>query len=213
VLVDAGGLTRGAMTLGPDGSALLVLADAQHRVRVSASVSAEGSPELAFYDARDKRRLTAGLAANSPFLALANAEGTAESASLAVTAAGTPVMKLADASGRPRLVAGVLGTDVSLALTAAESRLSAVLAVDGDSPRLALADSTGTERLWAAVRKDSPVIQFFGRDRVARSGLATINDDKGVALMSESTGPGFPGVVLYGKEQKLLWSAPGSASQ
>lgn len=209
VLVDETGQTRGALTAAPGGPTLLVLADERHRVRLSASVAANGSPELALYGDGAQRRLIAGVdAANAPFLSLRNREDASATASLSLTAAGAPLLMLADATGKPRLVAAVSDDEVSLTLKAADNGTAALLAARGDTSRLALADSTGTDRLWAAIRRESPVLQFFDRNRVARSGLATINDEAGLALMSEATGASFPGVVLYGKDRKVLWSAP-----
>lgn len=209
VLVDSNGQSRGAWLSAPDGSSLLNLTDASQRVRVGVGVTAAGSSELVFYDDRNRRRFAAGIdSADTTFLTLSHAEGTSASASITVAGAGTPMIRLTDAAGAPRLVAGVIDDEVSLALMGRETRLGAILAVDAETSRLALADGAGVERMWAAIRKDSPVLQFFDRNRAARSGLATINDDSGLAVISESPGAAAPGLVLYGKNMKLLWAAP-----
>lgn len=209
VLVDEAGGTRGALMVNPDGSSALVLSDERQRTRLTVSVAREGATELALTDGRDKRRFITGIdASNTPFLSLRNAESTSASASLAVVGAGNPVLRLADAAGRPRLVTSVVGEDVSFALLGTKNRHGAVLAVEAQTSRLSLADSTGTDRLWAAIRNDSPVVQFLDTKGVPRSGLTTINNDEGVALISQSPGAAKPGVVLYGKDLKVLWSAP-----
>jgi hypothetical protein len=38
-------------------------------------------------------------------------------------------------------------------------------------------------------------------------GLTTFNDEAGIAVMSEGGG-GRPGLVLYDKDKKIIWSAP-----
>lgn len=209
VLVDEAGAARGALTVNPDGSSALVLSDGRQQARLTASVTREGATEFALTDGRDKRRFITGVdATNTPFLSMRNAASTSASASLAVVGPGNPVLRFADAAGRPRLVTSVAGDDVSFSLFGTKNRHGAVLAVEGQTARLSLADSTGTDRFWAAIRNESPVIQFMDPKGVPRSGLTTINDDEGVALISQSPGASKPGVVLYGKDLKVLWSAP-----
>ena len=81
------------------------------------------------------------------------------------------------------------------------------LANGGIAPRLALADGEGKDRLWVALRLGSPALQFLDPQGVARSGLTTFSDDAGVAVVS-STGSASPGLVLYGKDRSIVWSAP-----
>jgi hypothetical protein len=209
VLVDDAGGTRGVLSVTADGSSALVLSDGRQRTRLVATVSREGTTDLTLSDSRDKPRLIAGVDASStPFLSLRNAESTSASASLAVVGPGNPVLRFADPAGRPRFVTSVIGDDVSLSLAGTKNRHAVVLAVESQTARLSLADSTGTDRLWAAIRSDSPVLQFLNVKGVPRSGLSTINDDEGVALISQSPGAAKPGAVLYGKDLKVLWSAP-----
>ena len=209
VLVDDAGATRGTLSMTAEGAAALVLSDGTQRTRLAASVSREGATDLTLSDSRDKPRLIAGIDGSStPFLSLRNAESTSASASLAVVGPGNPVLRLADPAGRSRLVTSLVGDAVSLSLTGTKNRHAVVLAVEDQTARLSLADSTGTDRLWAAIRSDSPVLQFLNVKGIPRSGLTTINDDEGVALISQSEGAAKPGVVLYGKDLKVLWSAP-----
>ncbi len=209
VLVDASGGTRGGLHLTPDGSSLLTLADSKQRVRLFASVAVGGATELVLSDAQDKRRLIAGVdAKNIPYISLRNAASTSASASLAVTGSGNPVFRLADAAGRPRLVTGFAGDESTLSLHGGGSRHGVVLATDNQTSRLSLADSTGTDRLWVAIRNESPVLQFLNKAGSPRSGFTTVNDDTGVAVISQSPGAAQPGLVLYGKDMKVLWAGP-----
>jgi hypothetical protein len=87
----------------------------------------------------------------------------------------------------------------------AQSRVT--LASDATAPRLALADAAGHDRLWVALRLGSPAVQFLDPGGRARSGLTTFNDDSGVAVISGTTGSS-PGLVLYGQDRTVKWSAP-----
>ena len=126
---------------------------------------------------------------------------------LGVEADGTPALRLLDAAGVERLAALVSGTGPSISLLEGDRKTAAKLVVEGGVPRLALSDRTGTDRLWVAVRVGSPVVQFIAPDGVARCGLATMNDDTGVAVVS-GAGGSVPGLVLYNKDRKIVWSAP-----
>ena len=171
--------------------------------------NADGGVDLTVFDKRGKSRLVTGVdGSNTPFFALRNAESTSASISLAAIGPGNPVFRLADSSGRARLSSSVVGDDVVLTLTGTKNRHAAVLAVEGQTARLSLSDSTGTDRLWAAIRNESPVIQFLDTKGVPRSGFTTVNDDTGVAVVTQSPGAAQPGLVLYGKDMKLLWAGP-----
>jgi len=126
---------------------------------------------------------------------------------LGVEADGTPALRLSDAAGIERLTALVSGTGPSISLLEGDRKTAARLVVESGVPRLALSDRTGSDRLWVAVRLGSPVIQFIASDGAARCGLATMNDDTGVAVVSGAKGP-MPGLVLYDKDRKVVWSAP-----
>ncbi len=126
---------------------------------------------------------------------------------LGVEADGTPALRFTDAAGVERLAALVSGNGPSITLLEGDRKTAAKLLVEGGVPRLALSDRTGTDRLWAAVRVGSPVIQFIAPDGVARCGLATMNDDTGIAVVSGASNP-VPGLVLYNKDRKIVWSAP-----
>lgn len=187
----------------------LVLVDDAGTSRGALAVSADGAIDLTLFDKRGKSRLVLGVdGSNVPFLALRNAESTSASVSIAAIGTGNPVLRMADAHGRPRLTASVAGDDVTLALAGTKNRYGVVLAVEGQTSRVSLADSTGTDRFWAAIRSESPVIQFLNTKGVPRSGFTTVNEDEGVAVVSQSPGASKPGLVLYGKDMKLLWAGP-----
>jgi hypothetical protein len=81
------------------------------------------------------------------------------------------------------------------------------LTTEGAVPRLSLKDTEGRDRLWVALRLGSPAVQFLNGAGLARSGLTTFNDDGGVAVISDADGKS-PGLVVYGKERTIVWSAP-----
>ena len=137
-----------------------------------------------------------------------------------VDAAGATLGALeAGPDGMPRLVLSAAGTHratLRLAPGGAPSlelgsgtgnKGGATLTTEGGVPRLALADAEGRDRLWVALRLGSPAVQFLNGAGLARSGLTTFNDDAGVAVMSDAGGAS-PGLVLYGKERTIVWSAP-----
>ncbi len=185
VLADGAGTTRGTWSLEPDGTALFQLADGQRRARASLSVGPEGATALRLYDDAGNRRAVLGSDASGSSVAL----------------------ELLDPRGPQRLALGLGAGGASVVLLAPDGKRAARLAVGDESPRLALSDKQGIDRLWVALRADSPAIQFFDGGRVARSGLTTFNDERGVAVVSESDATSH-GLILYGKNRDVVWSAP-----
>ena len=131
----------------------------------------------------------------------------AERGALGVEADGTVALRLRDASGAERLAALVDANGPSVGLFEPDRKMAARLLVEGGVPRLTLSDRTGSDRLWIALRLGSPAIQFLSPDGVARCGLVTMNDDTGLAVVSGADGK-TPGLALYDKERKIVWSAP-----
>ena len=208
LLVDDEGGTRGALALGPDGSVLFILADGSRKPRTVLSVGPDGAPSLAVYDAEGRRRAALGVDRDGvPALTLTDRDGARPAVAMSVAQEGSARLVFSDAGQRHRLVVGMSDGDPTLILTGEEGKRGVALAVDAESPRLALADRNGTERLWVAIRRDSPVLQFFDDTRVARTGLTTMNADTGIAVLSEASGS-TPGLVLYDKDRKVAWSAP-----
>jgi hypothetical protein len=158
-------------------------------------VNAEGAP-LAALEATPE---------GAPRLSLQARDGVAR-LSLALAANGTPSVVLSDAAG---------GRRVALEAAPEESRVSVMgmgktavtLANGGVAPRVAVADASGQDRVWLAVRLGSPVLQFLDARGVARTGLSTFNDETGLAAVSE-TDRSRPGLVLLGKDRTVVWSAP-----
>jgi hypothetical protein len=139
---------------------------------------------------------------------LVDASG-ATRATLGVASDGSTRLELSDAAQRPRIAATVSGEVASLSVVApGDNRLGTALTVDRVTSRLSLSDGTGTDRLWVAIRRQSPVVQFLDQKGAPRTGLVTINDDTGLAVVSQSTGASVPGLVLYGKDMDVVWSAP-----
>lgn len=126
---------------------------------------------------------------------------------LGVEADGTAALRLSDAAGVERLSAVVSASGPSISVLEKDGKIAAKLLVESGVPRLALSDRTGSDRLWVALRLGSPALQFIAPDGVARSGLVTMNDDTGLAIVSGASGS-VPGLVLYDKERKIVWSAP-----
>lgn len=133
--------------------------------------------------------------------------GGAVRGSLGVEPDGSAAVRLTDQHGMERFAASVSDAGASLNLSERDRKIAAKLVVEGGVPRLALSDRTGNDRMWVALRLGSPAIQFIGPDGVPRSGIATMNDDSGVAVISGIVS-GTPGLVLYDKERKIVWSAP-----
>lgn len=158
-------------------------------------VNAEGAPLAALEPTADGGTRLALLA-----------RGGGARLSLALAADGAPSLVLADAAGqdRVRLEAGGEEARVSVA---GKGRSAVTLANGGVAPRLALSDGAGNDRLWVALRLGSPAIQFLDPQGRARSGLTTFDDDGGVAVVSSTSRP-TPGLVLYGKDREVVWSAP-----
>lgn len=158
-------------------------------------VADDGTPLAALEPAGD----------GAPRLALMGRDGTAR-LSVALTATGSPSVVLSDAAGRPRVILDAAGGEARVSVTG-DGRSAVTLANGGVAPRLALADGAGNERLWLALRLGSPALQFLDPRGLARSGLTTFNDDAGVAVIS-GTDRSSPGLVLYGKDRTVVWSAP-----
>lgn len=128
---------------------------------------------------------------------------------LAVASDGSTRLELSDAAQRPRIAATVSGEEASFAVVApGDNRLGAALTVDRFTSRLSLSDGNGIDRLWVAIRRQSPVVQFLDKKGAPRTGLVTVNDDTGLAVVSQSTSASVPGLVLYGKDMNVVWSAP-----
>ena len=139
---------------------------------------------------------------------LVDAAGTKTLGALEAGADGMPRLVLS-ASGAPRatLRVGAGGVPALELRDAGGGRGGVTLTTDGGVPRLALADAEGRDRMWVALRLGSPAVQFLTPAGMARSGLTTFNDDGGLAVISNADGKS-PGLVLYGKDRNIVWSAP-----
>lgn len=125
---------------------------------------------------------------------------------IALAPDGSPSLSLNDGGGAPRVLLNSSGEESTLSL-AGPARTRTLVAADATAPRLALSDAAGNDRLWVALRLGSPAVQFLDAQGRARSGFTTFNDDSGVAVISAADGA-TPGLVLYGKERTIKWSAP-----
>jgi hypothetical protein len=132
--------------------------------------------------------------------------GAAARAVLGLAADGAPALSLHGADGERRALVEVAGeTGTVTALGPARTRVA--LVADDTAPRVAVSDASGTDRAWLAVRRGSPALQFLAASGVPRTGLATFNDEGGLAVISEADGK-TPGLVLYDKGRSVVWSAP-----
>jgi hypothetical protein len=191
----AAGLVMVAGAALASGQGRRPAAPAELQARRFVLVSAAGTPMAALE----------ATAEGTPRLALLAHDGVAR-LSLALAGTGSPSIVLTDAVGGPR---------VALEAKVEESRISVLglgktavtLANGGVAPRVALSDSAGNDRVWLAVRLDSPVLQFLDAHGFARTGLTSFNDDTGLAVVSE-TDRSRPGLVLLGKDRTVVWSAP-----
>jgi hypothetical protein len=122
-------------------------------------------------------------------------------------AGGAPKLELRDASGKAGVVVEAGPAPRVWLAAGGQSRGGAALTTEGAVPRLSLQDAEGRDRLWVALRLGSPAVQFLNPAGLARSGLTTFNEDGGVAVISDAGGAS-PGLVLYGKERNIVWSAP-----
>ena len=119
---------------------------------------------------------------------------------------GQPRLELTAAAGKPAVVLEG-GVAPRIWVAGVENKGGVALTTESGVPRLALKDSDGRDRLWVALRLNSPAIQFLNPGGLARSGITTFNEDGGVAVISEAGGSS-PGLVLYGKDRNVVWSAP-----
>ena len=118
-----------------------------------------------------------------------------------------PRLELRGAADKPGVVVEAGESPRIWVAVTGQSRGGAALTTEGGVPRLSLSDAEGRDRLWVALRLGSPAVQFLNPAGLARAGLTTFNDDGGVAVISDAGGPS-PGLVLYGKERNIVWSAP-----
>jgi hypothetical protein len=158
-------------------------------------------------------RWTRRAAAGALALALAAFAGPIQSAPRAPASPAAPAevratrFVLVDASGA---TLGVFeaGADRQPRLELRGSGKGGVTLTTEDAvPRLSLKDADGRDRLWVALRLGSPAVQFLNPAGLARTGLTTFNDDGGLAVISDAGGAS-PGLVLYGKDRTVVWSAP-----
>jgi hypothetical protein len=123
-----------------------------------------------------------------------------------LAADGTPLLTLNAAGGERRVVLEA-AADESRVSVLGMAKTAVTLANGGAAPRVAVADSAGQDRVWLAVRLGSPVLQFLDPKGMARTGLTTFNDDRGLTVISASDSS-TPGLVLLGKDRNVVWSAP-----
>jgi hypothetical protein len=138
-------------------------------------------------------------------IALVAADGRTLAA-LEPTANGGARLALFGGGDAPRISLDV-ASDSSRVSVSGAGKSAAALVDDGLGPRLAVSDSAGNDRAWLAVRLDSPVLQFLDPHGMARTGITTINDDSGLAVVSGTDGS-RPGIVLLGDKRSVIWSAP-----
>jgi hypothetical protein len=161
-------------------SFVLVDANGETRARLYMSASGKG-PELDLLDAKGNPRVVLG----------ANSEG--------------PWLALYDANGKPRAWLIVTSDGPRLDLTSADGKSSAGLVASSDGPGLDLNGADGKSSAWLLALSDGPIL-----DLNDASGFET---DIGVTgLVTPATGEthktSAASIVLFGKDRKVLWSAP-----
>jgi hypothetical protein len=161
-------------------SFVLVDAKGETRARLYMSASAKG-PELTLLDANGNARAEMDAFSDSPELALSDAKGKVR-ARLVAWPDG-PGLALSDAKGkvRARLVAWPDGP--GLILNDANENSRVVLGADSDGPGLWLGDANGFET------------------DIGVTGLVT-------PATGETHTTSAASIVLFGKDGKVLWSAP-----
>jgi hypothetical protein len=183
-------------------SFVLVDANGETRARLYMSASANG-PELTLLDAKGNERLTLYGPPIGPTLALSDANGEVR-AGLAVTS-DRPWLTLYDAKGNPRVVLDANSEGAGLALSDANGEVRAGLAVTSDGPGLVLSDANEKPQAGLAVTSDGAGLQLNDP-----SGFET---DIGVTDLitpatDETHKTSAASIVLFGKDKKVLWSAP-----
>jgi glucose/arabinose dehydrogenase len=101
ILKDRQGRTRGSMSTGEDGSAMLMLADASEVYRVTVAVGSKGSPVVLLRDAEGRPRAALTTEPDgSPVLRFTDASGKARIVVVSTAKEG-PVLMTTDAEGKP----------------------------------------------------------------------------------------------------------------
>lgn len=207
-----------------------VLQDASGTARARLSMEMTDRPTLSFY--KDKTTLVASLAAgDEPFLSLQRV-GTPEQVQLGAKKewvglaiyekeirAGVSVQKgiaaldVFDEKGKPQasltssgVVAGIpLDPGLNIHDTNSPASLSIEISPSGAGPSFSMYDSTGQKRIGFAVPNGAPSLRLTDKE-----GFSTTLGSADLLVPStgrkESTSAAS--IVLFGKDQKVLWSAP-----
>lgn len=96
-----------ALRVRPDGSAGLLLHDAEGKPRMNLSLATDGSPYLSFFDERERPSIALEGSATTRRLVLADQSGAVRLA-LSTLSSGRPVVLLLDAKGNQRAQISVL---------------------------------------------------------------------------------------------------------
>jgi hypothetical protein len=140
---------------------------------------------------------------------------------------GSPILGLFDANGNMRVVLSALPEGPGLALSDAKGNTRAEMDAFSDSPELALSDAKGNTRVMLSALPEGPGLALYDAKGNTRAGMDAFSDRPELALSDASgfvTDIGVTGlvtpatgethktsaasIVLFGKDRKVLWSAP-----
>jgi hypothetical protein len=185
-------------------SFVLVDANGETRARLYMSAPAKG-PELDLLDAKGNPRVELAVTSNGPALQLNDASGNPR-AELGAAPNG-PGLILYDANGKLRAELAAAPNGPGLILGDANGNTEAWLegASNGPGPGLALYDANGKLRAELGVWQDGPALQLNDA-----SGFETHIGvtDLVTPANGETHKTSAASIVLFGKDRKVLWSAP-----
>jgi hypothetical protein len=183
-------------------SFVLVDANGETRARLYMSASAKG-PELDLLDAKGNPRVVLGASGTSGGLDLLDAKGNER-----LTLDGPPIgpaLVLSDANGNTRAEMDAFSDSPELDLYDASGKPRAGLGAWPEGPGLKLYDANGKPRAGLAVTSDGPTLGLDDangfKTRIGVTGLVT-------PATGETHKTSAASIVLFGKDRKVLWSAP-----
>jgi hypothetical protein len=198
------GQASGPRTLPEVRAKSFVLVDANGETRARLYMSAPPErPELDLLDAKGNPRVVLDASGTSGGLDLLDAKGNER-----LTLYGPPIgpgLVLTDANQKERVELAASSDGPTLALYDASEKVRARLGAWPEGPGLKLYDANGKPRAGLAVTSDGPTLGLNDatgfKTRIGVTGLVT-------PATGETHTTSAASIVLFGKDRKVLWSAP-----
>lgn len=174
-LADGTGAFRSVLDVKPDGATHVAVLDEKGRSRGELAATASGKAGVQLSDAAGQTRLRMGLhpSSQNPGLWLQNKEGM-PSGVFSINGDQSTTLEFVDAGGRGRAKFGIVA--------------------DG-TPGLALSDKDGRARASLAAYADGANLLFYDRQARSRVQLGVWSD-------------GLPALGLYDEKGDTLWASP-----